>query len=132
MFQIDPLSRTPIYEQIIKQLEKFIAAGTLREGDRIPSVRSVSASSGVNPVTILKSYAELDSRGLIASVPGRGYYVCEGARNILAGIKLGEAEGLRRTLSELCGLGVPRSTVHELVDEVYGAEEIGKGGNPND
>lgn len=129
MFQIDPLSRTPIYEQIISQLERFIATGVLREGDRIPSVRAVSASSGVNPVTILKSYGELDSRGLISSVPGRGYFVCDGARDILAQNKLSRDSDLKRILSELCGLGVPRSAVLALVDEIYGAGHPGKGGN---
>lgn len=124
MFQIDPLSRTPIYEQIISQLERFIATGVLNEGDRIPSVRAVSASSGVNPMTILKSYGELDSRGLIASVPGRGYFVCEGARGVLAENKLSRDGTLRQTLSELCGLGVPRSAVLALVDEVYGEKPV--------
>ena len=132
MFRIDPMARTPIYERIIKQLELFIATGALNEGDRIPSVRAVSVSSGVNPVTILKSYGELDSRGLIASVPGRGYFVCDGARDILAKNKLDEAGGLRATLSELCGLGVPRASVHSLVDEIYDSEEKQKGGEGHD
>ena len=84
MFQIDPMSRTPIYEQLIDQLEKMIASGALREGDQIPSVRATSTELRINPVTILKSYTELDGRGLIHAVPGRGYFVCEGARDILA------------------------------------------------
>ena len=42
MFQIDAMSRTPVYEQIISQVEKFILGGVLRAGDQLPSVRSLS------------------------------------------------------------------------------------------
>ena len=42
MYQIDVMSRIPVYEQIVEQTEKFILAGILRAGDKIPSVRSMS------------------------------------------------------------------------------------------
>ena len=56
MFQVDVMSRTPIYEQLIEQMEKFILTGTLREGDQIPSVRSLSVKLSVNHITILKAF----------------------------------------------------------------------------
>ena len=67
MFQIDPMSLEPVYEQIIAQVERFILTDVLTAGSQIPSVRSVSMMHSINPRTILKAYTDLDSRGLIQS-----------------------------------------------------------------
>ncbi len=125
MYNIDPLARKPIYEQIIDQLELFVATGAFKPGDRIPSVRSVSTSSGVNPMTILKAYGELDSRGVICSVPGRGYFVSEGAKEKIAEAKMDGLGGLKGQIAALCRLGVPKDSVYALVDEAYGETTAG-------
>ena len=83
MFQIDPMSREPVYEQIIQQVQQFILTDVLQPGGQIPSVRSVSMTNSINPRTILKAYTELDAKGLIQSVPGKGYYVCADAKQKL-------------------------------------------------
>ena len=75
MFQIDNMSRTPVYEQIITQVEKFILGRLLSAGDQLPSVRSLSVELSVNPNTIQKAYGELDVRGIVTTVPGRGCFV---------------------------------------------------------
>ena len=54
MFQIDPMSREPVYEQIIQQVQQFILTDVLQPGGQIPSVRSVSMTNSINPRTILK------------------------------------------------------------------------------
>ena len=51
MYQIDVMSRIPVYEQIVEQTEKFILAGILCAADKIPSVRSMSVELSVNPNT---------------------------------------------------------------------------------
>ena len=83
MFQIDAMSREPVYEQIIHQVEQFILTDVLQPEAQIPSVRNVSMTNSINPRTILKAYTELDARGLIQSVPGKGYYVCADAQQKL-------------------------------------------------
>ena len=80
MLRIDPLSKTPIYEQIIEQLERLVLSGAISPGDPIPSVRSLSMELKANPNTIQKAYSELDSRGIICSVPGKGCFISAGAR----------------------------------------------------
>ena len=72
MFRIDGMSRTPVYEQIIEQVEKLITLGIMSPGDQLPSVRSLSIELSVNPNTIQKAYSELDAKGIAHSVPGRG------------------------------------------------------------
>ena len=75
MFRIDNFSRTPIYEQLIEQFERFILTGALTPGAQIPSVRSLSVQLSINPNTVQKAYSELDSRALIYSLPGKGSFV---------------------------------------------------------
>ena len=72
MFKIDIMSRVPVYEQIIEQMEKFILTGILSAKEQVPSVRSLSVELSVNPNTIQKAYSDLDRREIIYSVPGRG------------------------------------------------------------
>ena len=120
MFQIDIMSRTPIYEQIIEQAEKFILTGVILPGDQIPSVRSVSVELSVNPVTILKAYTDLSSRGLIQSVPGRGYFVCRDAKEKLSEGKTELLEEISSLASELALAGIPIVTVIKQIEEAYG------------
>lgn len=125
MYQVDIMSRTPVYEQIIDQTEKFIMLDILKAGDKIPSVRNLSVELSVNPNTIQKAISELDRRGIIFSVPGRGSYVSEHAKKALATIKRGELVDLKERINELSMAGISREEVIEVVDEVYTVKEAG-------
>ena len=73
MIQFDSFMQAegvPIYQQIIRYLEQGIAAGTIRDGDGLPSRRVLSAQLGVNPNTVQKAYRLLEEEGLIQSHPG--------------------------------------------------------------
>ena len=83
MFTIDVMSRVPVYEQLIKQVEDQVLKGIMKEGDKMPSVRSLSVSLSINPNTIQKAYTELDRMKLIITVPGKGSFVSSQALNIL-------------------------------------------------
>ena len=119
MFQVDVMSRTPIYEQLIEQMEKFILTGTLREGDQIPSVRSLSVKLAVNHITILKAY-----RGLIHSVPGKGYFVSQGAREKLSAGKRSLLDELSRIADELALAGISKDEVLKAIDIAYEKSEL--------
>ena len=66
----------PIYTQIIQHLKAGIAAGTVQDGDELPSRRTLSALLGVNPNTIQKAFRLLEEEGLISSRTGSKSYVC--------------------------------------------------------
>ena len=119
MFQIDALSRQPVYEQISQQLEHFILTDIFREGEQIPSVRSVAMEHSVNPRTILKAYSDLDRRGVIQSVPGKGYFVCKDAKKRLTETHLAKLEQLGETLREMAIAGVPKESVLACVESAY-------------
>lgn len=67
---------TPIYAQIIQHLKAGIAAGTVQDGDELPSRRTLSALLGVNPNTIQKAFRMLEDEGLITSRTGSKSCVC--------------------------------------------------------
>lgn len=71
------------YELLARELEQQIAAGVLRPGDRLPSVRQTRASRGLSPSTVFQAYYLLESRGLIRAVPRSGYFVAARADGAL-------------------------------------------------
>lgn len=124
MFQVDIMSRVPVYEQIVEQLEQFVLTGVMQEGDKLPSVRALSMQLVVNPNTIQKAYSELDRRGLIRSVPGRGCFVTEDALRIAAGKKKEQLADLKELAKELFYAGVTREELIQVIDQA--AAETGK------
>ena len=73
----------PIYRQLRDRVVAMILDGALKEGDALPSVRSVAADYRVNPLTVLKGYQQLVDEGLIESRRGLGMFVRPGARDLL-------------------------------------------------
>lgn len=71
------------YELLARELEQQIAAGVLRPGDRLPSVRQTRASRGLSPSTVFQAYYLLESRGLVRAVPRSGYFVAARADGVL-------------------------------------------------
>jgi len=73
----------PIYRQLRDRVVAMILDGVFKEGDPLPSVRTVSAEYRVNPLTVLKGYQQLVDEGLVESRRGRGMFINAGARNLL-------------------------------------------------
>lgn len=73
----------PIYRQLRDRVVGMILDGVLKEGDPLPSVRSVAAECRVNPLTVLKGYQELVDEELVEKRRGLGMFVREGARDAL-------------------------------------------------
>lgn len=119
MFTVDIMSRVPVYEQLVGQVERFILKGILKENDQIPSVRSLSTTLSVNPNTIQKAISELDRRGIVYSVPGRGCFVKPGAKESLMEKVRERLPELTALLKELVFAGVAREEILELVDRAF-------------
>lgn len=64
-----------LYRTVSQELERMIRGGTLRSGDKLPSVRMLSRSRGVSPSTVLHAYSALEMAGLIQARPRSCYYV---------------------------------------------------------
>lgn len=72
-----PQGTLAIYEQIVNQLKNAIVTEELKAGEALPSIRSLAAELSVSVITTKRAYEELEKEGLIRSVAGKGFYVCE-------------------------------------------------------
>ena len=73
----------PIYRQLRDRVVAMILDGVLKEGEALPSVRSVAAEFRLNPLTVLKGYQQLVDENLVEKRRGRGMFVSSGARDAL-------------------------------------------------
>ena len=74
-FHLDPSSGVSYYVQLIQQVQQALLFGILKSGDRLPTVREVSAQVALNPNTVLRAYRDLEHDGLVVSRPGLGTFV---------------------------------------------------------
>jgi len=72
---IDPDSSVPIYVQIEDTIHSLIAAGQLRPGEQLPTIRELAANIRVNLNTVARAYFELDREGVISTQRGKGTFV---------------------------------------------------------
>ena len=73
----------PIYRQLRDRVVALILDGVLKEGDPLPSVRTVAAEYRVNPLTVLKGYQQLVDEALVETKRGRGMFIRPGAHDLL-------------------------------------------------
>jgi GntR family transcriptional regulator len=75
LFQVDFQAGKPVYLQLADQIRYAAASGRLREGEPLPSLRPLAEELRINRNTIAKAYAELESQGIIETIPGKGYFL---------------------------------------------------------
>ncbi len=126
---VDKHSRTPLYEQVIAQVERGILMGEFLPDEQIPSVRTLSMELSVNPNTLQKAYAELERRGLCYSVPGNGRFVARDAAEKLRTMKRELLEKVGGLVRELRISGVDENEIVETVKKAY-ADSAGAAGSP--
>lgn len=105
----------PIYLQIIQHIKRGIVAGTVEDGDALPSRRTLSALLGVNPNTIQKAYGMLEEEELIQSRPGAKSYVAvdrEKQNRIAKEMISEDIKGITESLKQM---GVTRDEAIELI-----------------
>ena len=120
--QIDERSGVPVYRQIMDQIKYYVAGGTLRPGDQIPSIRELANAMAVNPTTVVKAYSELEGEGIIEKRHGKGAFI---AAHAPALSQIDQEIALRRSAKQLAveatQLQVPSPKVITVVREELGA-----------
>ena len=115
-FSIDVSNGVAIYEQIVRQVKFAIAEDSLRPGQLLPSVRSLSVELALNPNTIARAYQQLQSEGVLESLRGRGVAVCRGATKFCRDErKTIIADRLQGVLVEALHGGLSADEIAELV-----------------
>lgn len=116
MFLLNLQSKIPIFEQIRDQVIRFIEAGILKPGDRLPSVRQLAVDNGINPNTVAKAYAELEKAGVVYNLPKKGVYVAE------VNISSGHRSQILSVLKPLKETGITKKELLDAVDELFEEE----------
>ena len=75
LFQINFKSGKPVYLQLVDQVKAAAASGALQPGEALPSIRPLAEELRLNRNTIAKAYAELESLGVIETLPGKGCFL---------------------------------------------------------
>lgn len=77
IIHVDPISKTPIYKQLISYFEGAIHSGRLQVGDQLPSMNELSSRTGISKETVKKTYGILCEKGLVIPKQGKGFYVAD-------------------------------------------------------
>lgn len=117
---IMPQGTLAIYEQIVNQMKNAIVTGELKAGEALPSIRALAASLSVSVITTKRAYEELEKEGLIRSVAGKGFYVCEYNTDYLMEKQLMMIEKrLNEIIYEAKHAGLTREEFMEMVTALY-------------
>lgn len=112
-----------IYEQIVNQLKNGIISGELKPGEAMPSIRRLASDLEVSVITTKRAYEELEKEGLVRSVSGKGFYVCEANQDYLREKQLIMLEKrMKEVLGECRQAGLTKEEVVEMVQVLYGRE----------
>lgn len=125
MILLDYKDKRPLYEQIVDKFAELILKGGLQAGDKLPSVRSLAMELSINPNTIQRAYGELEQKGFIYSVKGRGNYVSENS-DLVSEKRKEMKNTLKNVLLEIKAIGIKRTEILDLLDQIY------EGGKEND
>ena len=117
-------SPDPIYEQISKQIRAQIISGELREGDPLPSIRSLARELQISVITTKRAYEELEKEGFIDTVGGKGCFVAAQNEEFIREKKMKTVEEkLSDAVSDAKKMGVKEDELREMLSILYSSEE---------
>ena len=114
MLNINYRDPRPIYEQVKDGFIRLIVSGAIREDEKLPSVRELAATLAINPNTIQRAYRELENRGYIYSVPGKGSFA-SGRREVDENRKKELLGRFDEIVMELGFLGIKADTLCGII-----------------
>lgn len=121
---ISNISPVPIYEQIKNQIINQIMSDELREGDSIPSIRSLASDIKISVMTIKKTYDELESEGYIESIQGKGTFVAPKNIELVKEQVNKEIESHISKIIEIADrFNINKKEILDLFEYIYGSEE---------
>mgnify|MGYP000794874120 CR=1 FL=1 len=114
----------PIYDQIVSQIKAQILSGKLKEGDALPSLRTLARDLRISVITTKRAYAELELQGFIEKVPGKGSFVAGGNLELLREERLRHIEELLvQAVDEARGANVGIPELHDMLDLIAESDD---------
>ena len=116
MIHLDYRDARPIYVQIMDRFRDQISAGVLKSGEKLPSVRELAVQLSINPNTLQRSYRQLEAEGWIATVPGKGCFVC-GLPEYTEEQRLELLTAFDKSVAALLRMGMTRKELSERIQK---------------
>ena len=113
MINLDYQSRTPIYEQIINEIEKYVSLGILKPKEQILSIREMARNLGINPNTVKKAYSELENRGVIQTFSTKGTFISDNIDEIKKINIESKIDEIKEIINELEKFGITKDEIIE-------------------
>jgi GntR family transcriptional regulator len=118
IIRLESASGRPLYQQVVDQVKHMVAAGTLRSGDRLPTVRELAADLIVNPNTIAHAYQQLEREKVIETRRGLGSFVCESDSPLSKSVRIAMVAALiDRALVEAHHLDIEADGVRAILED---------------
>lgn len=111
MVHLDYQSRMPIYEQIISEIERYVALGILKPKDQLMSIREMATTLGINPNTVKKAYAELENKGVIITISTKGTFISDNIKNIVNNKVDEKIADIKKIIDDLEKLGISKEDI---------------------
>lgn len=113
-------SEKPIYEQITIQIKTMVMNGQLKEGDPLPSMRTLAKELRISVITTKRAYEDLEKDGFITTVVGKGSFVKAADTRLVREEKLKQIEELlSRAVSTAQQSGISRDEIEEIIAILY-------------
>lgn len=119
MFTIDYKSRLPIYRQLVNRVEQLAARGILAPGSQLPSVRALAVELSINPNTIAKAYSELEARGVVYSITGKGSFIADNTDSLRKETLARLNKKMSRLAEEIYYLGLEKNDFLEICEQSW-------------
>ena len=113
-------SELPIYAQIREQIKEQILNGQIKEGEILPSIRSLAKDVGVSVITTTRAYNDLEKEGFIATMQGKGSVVLSSNNKILKEqFIMRIEEGIETAVESAKQIGMTKDEIIAIVDSVW-------------
>ncbi len=132
IFTIDPRSGVPLYHQLIEQVKRAVALGTLGPGEQLPTVKALALDLTINPNTVARAYRELERDEVIETSPGRGSFVRANGSAVEAGRAVADVAqaamdaAVREAKSLGLGRDAAKATFERVLERWYPSDASGR------
>jgi len=111
MINLDYQNRTPIYEQIVLEIERYVSLGILKPRDQLMSIREMATTLGINPNTVKKAYTELENKGVITVISTKRAFITDNIKSVVDEKINSKINEIKNIIGELEKLGITKEEV---------------------
>lgn len=117
MINLDYQSRMPIYEQIVQEIERYVALEILKPEEQIPSIREMASTLGINPNTVKKAYTILETKGVIVTLSTKGTFITPKTDKILKSSIDEKIEKTKNEIKEIEKYGLSKEEIIKRISD---------------